>query len=366
MPADFVISRSTLLSSYRTMCGRLPACRVLYALKANSEPEVLQILADAGSGFDVASAEEFEKLLRIGVSPDRVMCSLPVKPRDMLERLAADGCSHFVFDTLAELERIRRVSPNARAILRVLISDVDKESFPLGMDLDDLRSALADGSIDRTRIDGVTFHISRNYRLQTLQRVLERFRHVIELLSPERPLVVNIGGGYRHELPFHLAQKFELDAYYEFLDTWLAETAARHPCVFYCEPGRGIVEPAGSIECDVVLVRQRPEIFEAFLDANIGKPPGGHPSRIDVIHANGELEEVYDVAWHTSGSTGGGRTWQTKLVDTVCEYAPLYTLPLKRALAGGERIRLGGLGAYTVSITNYLHSRARPRTLIVP
>lgn len=366
MPAELFISRSKLEASYRAVEARLPACRVLYGMKANGEPELLRILHELGSGFDVASGEEFARLMALGVSPTQVFCSLPLKPRHMLAQLASGGCSHFTFDTLGELARIRAVAPAARVILRVFIQDLDKDSFPFGMRLETLQAAIEDQSLDAASIDGVAFHVSRNYRLPALTRVLGRMGQLITSLPPGRdPLLVNLGGGYRHELPHHLAQRFHLDELYAVLNRWIEETARLRPCSFVCEPGRGIVEDACHIDCDVVGVKPQEQLLEAYLDLNIGRPPGGHPSSIEVVHSNGETEAIYDLAWHMA-PTPEVRRWETRFVDTVCDYVPLYTLPLRRPLVDGERLRLRGMGAYTVSVTNYLHARVRPTTCVIP
>lgn len=366
MPADFVIRRSALVGSYHAICSQIPQCKIFYALKANSEIETLRVLNNLNAGFEVASIEEFEKLKSLTIASDRIICSLPVKTQRMIEDLVAGDCKYFVFDAPGELTKLIEMAPQAKKILRIYINDLDQESFKFGIRADELKFAIETGTIDLNHCNGLTFHISRNYRLKNLERVWRRLQEILEFFAPTKPLIINIGGGYRHALPSHLSQKFDLQGYYTSLNLWLADLAGKRNCIFYCEPGRGIVEQACHIECEISLVKERSEkdkkenYFEAFLDLNIGKPPGGHPARIDIMHGQGDLECIYDLEWHISLTPGQSR-FNTTFVDTVCEYASLFTLPLKRPLVTGERLRLDNLGAYTVSVCNYLHSRHRPK-----
>ena len=64
---------------YRQLTGAMPGSRVLYAVKANPAREVLQRLADLGSGFDVASPGEIDRCLKLGIDPARLAFGNTIK-----------------------------------------------------------------------------------------------------------------------------------------------------------------------------------------------------------------------------------------------------------------------------------------------
>jgi ornithine decarboxylase len=63
---------------------RLPAIKLFYAMKCCDEPNLLRLIADHGCGFDCASKDEIARILALGVTPDRIVFSHPIKSRESL------------------------------------------------------------------------------------------------------------------------------------------------------------------------------------------------------------------------------------------------------------------------------------------
>src|SRR5665809_158283 len=111
-PTPFLmIDLEKVSAAYSSLQAALPDFRILYAMKANSQPAVLDALAQQGSGFEVASATELRSLLDRGIPTADVMFSNPVKaPLDI--RMGYDcGVSGFAFDSDAEVIKLALEAP---------------------------------------------------------------------------------------------------------------------------------------------------------------------------------------------------------------------------------------------------------------
>jgi ornithine decarboxylase len=115
----FVLDLGALQRLYHGWAAAMPRVRPYYAVKCNPDVGVLATLAALGCGFDCASEAEMRAVMALGVSPDRIVFANPCKrPRDM--RCATDnGVDLTTFDTEAELVKLARFAPDARALLRI-------------------------------------------------------------------------------------------------------------------------------------------------------------------------------------------------------------------------------------------------------
>jgi ornithine decarboxylase len=100
----FLMSRNILRGKLQEFQTLFPGAAIHYALKANSEPEVLQILAGAGACFEAASRYELDLLREVGVEPQRIIYGTSVKPASHIEAFVRYGVDRFAFDTLSELQ----------------------------------------------------------------------------------------------------------------------------------------------------------------------------------------------------------------------------------------------------------------------
>ena len=76
-----VVDLSIIERKYNELSGRFPFANIYYAVKANPAPEVLELLRDLGSKFDIASRYELDRILALGVTPDRISYGNTIKKR---------------------------------------------------------------------------------------------------------------------------------------------------------------------------------------------------------------------------------------------------------------------------------------------
>ncbi len=361
MPARLIYDRATLRADVAALQARLPGIRLFYAAKACAEPLVLGELAAHGLGFEVASAEENKALLDIGVGAQDIICGLPMKGPDLIADMYAKGCRAFAFDCPEEHADLLCHAPSAVRLLRIAVQDLDSTSIGWGMSPDTLDAWVAESDGVLAQIDGVSFHLSRNYRPKLLERVLDRAGAVLDRLQGTTSPILNIGGGYRNTLPPHLALKFDLERFYRTVTERLGCLRARHSIRVWAEPGRALVERAGSLQTRVLQVRAAAHEHVVALELNIGTKPGAHPSAISAVTVAGR-EPLYSLDAHLRGDTGEMPT--VMFVDATCEFAPFYRLPLCRVPRVGELLEFQGLGAYTGCLSSRFHRRAFPNVTI--
>src|SRR5436305_1015891 len=114
-----VVDLDVVRENYLGFARVLPDTRVFYAVKANPSPEILKLLAELGSSFDVASVSETEAVLAAGATPDRISYGNTIKKVSEIAAVAKLGVTLFAVDCEAEVEKVARAAPGARVICRI-------------------------------------------------------------------------------------------------------------------------------------------------------------------------------------------------------------------------------------------------------
>ena len=102
---------------WQSLC---PTVEPYYAVKCNNDPAILQTLALLGTGFDCASRAEMEQVLKLGVSPERIIFANPCKMKSHVEFAREKKVAMMTFDDEHELEKIKKIYPEAKLVLRIL------------------------------------------------------------------------------------------------------------------------------------------------------------------------------------------------------------------------------------------------------
>jgi len=198
----FLFSRPQLEDNLKNFKKCFPGAAIHYAMKANSEPAVLQALADLGVGFEVASMYELSLLKKIGVSPEKLIYGTSVKPLAHIKEFAKYGVNVFAFDSLAELEKIASVAKKAKVYCRVSVNDagsVFKFSEKFGTDQKNVVPMLQRAKELGLHPYGISFHVgSQAGNAKAWANAIENLWSTLEHLSKIgiKIDVLNIGGGY--------------------------------------------------------------------------------------------------------------------------------------------------------------------------
>src|SRR3984957_14653505 len=115
-----VVDLEVVSENYHGFAKALLNTRVIYAVKANPAPEILDLLARLGSCFDAASVGEIEQVLATGATADRISFGNTIKKERDIARAYQLGIRLFAVDCEAEVEKIARAAPGSKVFCRML------------------------------------------------------------------------------------------------------------------------------------------------------------------------------------------------------------------------------------------------------
>ena len=247
--------------------------KIMYALKANPNPEVLSFLAGQGLGADVASAGELTAALQAGFPAGEIEFTGPAKTRPEIKAALAAGVGSINVESLAELELIAelagdrpvpiglRVNPGQGKVKAGLVM-AGPSQFGLTAAEAMAAAAFIDRRPDQLRLTGL--HVHTGSQILKADQIILNFNIIIRLAleleqAAGRPLgKVNFGGGWGLDY-FDHQQPLDLDA----VEAGLAELFASGPGAelaartnLKIEPGRFLVGEAGVYAAEVVYLKE--------------------------------------------------------------------------------------------------------------
>ncbi len=244
---------------------------IYYAVKANDHVDILRVIAREGLGFEVASSQELEKVISLGVSPDRVISSNPVKPPDFIVRARELGVNIFAVDSFEEVNKISALAPRSRVYVRIVVPNEGSEwplSRKFGVDTDTALQVLLYAREKGLVPAGITFHVgSQCNNLRNWFIAIKNSYRLWDMAGYHglRLKVLNIGGG----LPVRYireALRPEDIAYY--VRGLLKKYFPAEPSEVQMEPGRGVVGDQGVLIAEVIGKARRGK--ENWLYVNTG------------------------------------------------------------------------------------------------
>jgi diaminopimelate decarboxylase len=354
---------AALASYQRALVGRDHL--ICYSVKANSNLAVLQALAQAGSGFDIVSGGELQRVLAVGVTADRVVFSGVGKTRAEM-RLALDaGVMCFNVESEAELEVLSQVATEmgktAQVSLRVN-PDVDAGTHPyISTGLKDNKFGVAHeravqcyeraASLPGLKVAGIDCHIGSQIAetgpyLDALDRVLE----LVEAIEARGIAIhhLDLGGGlgitYTDETP---------PSAEALVKSLLARIDARghgHRKIMF-EPGRSLVGNAGVLVSEVLYVKPGEQKNFCIVDAamNDMMRPAMYQAWMGIVPCRQSEAPalVCDV------------------VGPICESGDWLGRDRSLAVQAGDRVAVLSAGAYGMSMASNYNTRGRAAEVLV-
>jgi diaminopimelate decarboxylase len=365
----YVYSRAHIESRWRAFDAAFAGRDhlVCYAVKANSNLAVLNVLARLGSGFDIVSAGELERVLAAGGDPDRIVFSGVGKTAAEMRRALEAGIHCFNVESEGELERLNRVAGevgrHAPISLRVN-PDVDARTHPyistglkenkFGIPMVQARTAyLRARDMPHLRIVGVDCHIgSQLTDLTPFADAVERVLRLVDMLTLAGITLhhIDLGGGlgirYRDENPP------EPQAYIAALLHQLKgmDSKYRHLRVMV-EPGRAIVGNAGVLLTEVQYLKHSEAKNFAIVDAAMNDLM--RPALYDA------WQEIVPVRKHAVAAQ------QYDVVGPVCESGDFLGRDRPLAIAPGDLLAVHSAGAYGSSMSSNYNTRPRAAEVMV-
>ncbi|WP_438971613.1 diaminopimelate decarboxylase [Methylophaga sp.] len=361
----YVYSRATLerhWKAFDTAFSSQPHL-VCYAVKANSNLAVLNVLARLGSGFDIVSAGELARVIAAGGDAAKTVFSGVGKTHDEIEYALNQGIRCFNVESIPELDRINTVAQrlNKTASVSIRVNpDVDAQTHPyistglkenkFGIAIEDAREVYQSAKqMTSLHIVGVDCHIgSQLTSVSPFVDALNRVLTLIDELAEDGITIkhLDIGGGlgihYRDETPPTPAE------YAEALKPLLQERELE----ILLEPGRAIAGNAGILLTQVEFIKPTEAKQFAIVDAAMNDllRPALYQSwqEIQAVSLNSDAQATtYDI------------------VGPICETGDFLGKDRKLAIKQGDYLAIRSAGAYGFTMSSNYNSRPRAAEVMV-
>jgi diaminopimelate decarboxylase len=360
----YVYSRAHIEAQYRAYADALSGTShlVCFAVKANSNLAVLNVLARLGAGFDIVSGGELERVLAAGGRADRVVFSGVGKTREDMRRALEVGVHCFNVESVDELERLQQVAAEmgVRAPVSLRVNpDVDAGTHPyistglkenkFGIDIvaaEDVYIRAA--QLPNLEVVGVDCHIGS--QLTSLPPFLDALDRLLDLVDRLGDCGIHLrhldlGGGlgvrYRDEEPPLAADYIKA----------VRERLGDRDLALVFEPGRFIVANAGVLVTRVEYLKHtehkdfaivdaamndliRPALYQAWMDVTAVKPRDAAPRAYDIV-------------------------------GPICETGDFLAKDRQLALAEGDLLAVHSAGAYGFVMSSNYNTRGRCAEILV-
>ncbi len=255
-----IIDLDVIKEKYLELTKDLPTATVYYAVKANPMPEVISLLNDLGSHFDIASRYELDLLLSLGVNPDRISYGNTIKKRTDIEYFHNKGVTLFVTDSIEDLLNISAGAPGAKVFFR-LLTECTGSDWPLSKKFGshpDMTYSLIIKARDLGLIPfGISFHVGSQQRdIGQWDEAIARCRYLFDSAKEIgiHLKMINLGGGFPAN---YLEPTNPIIDYINEIQRFLSEDFKDAVPILYIEPGRSIAADSGVIVSEVIRVSKK-------------------------------------------------------------------------------------------------------------
>lgn len=265
-----VLSLDEIKRNYKVLRKYLPRVKVHYAIKANPHPEILRVMADLGSSFDVASDGEIRTLHDLGIEGSRMIYANPVKTGAGLAACRSCQVRKMTFDSASEIEKIKAQCPEATLLLRLRIDnssahvDLNKKFGAARESAVELMLKAREAGLDMA---GIAFHVgSQTVSSDPYLNALDIARELFEEAEAAglKLRILDIGGGFPIPEP---KVKFNLPEMLKQINARLDEDFSETE--IWAEPGRYICGTAVNLVTSVIGVTERGGQPWYFLDEGL-------------------------------------------------------------------------------------------------
>lgn len=362
----YVYSRATLerhWHAFNNAFGDQPHL-ICYSVKANSNIAILNLLAKLGSGFDIVSVGELERVLAAGGDPDKVVFSGVGKRSDEMQRALEVGIRCFNVESEDELERLNDVAGalNKTAAISIRVNpDVDAKTHPyistglkenkFGIDINTVEAVyLRAAQMPNIDVSGIDCHIgSQLTEVAPFMDALERLLALADRLKDQGITIhhLDLGGGlgvrYKDEQPplpsDYTAQLFSNQKIKDY--------------EIVIEPGRAISANAAVLVTRVEYLKHADEKSFAIVDAAMNDL-----IRPSLYQAWQEIIPVNKSAADTARKT-------YDIVGPICETGDFLGKDRKLNLKQGDLLAVRSAGAYGFTMSSNYNTRPRAAEVLV-
>ena len=361
----YIYSRATLERHWKAFDQAFgeKAHLICYAVKANSNIAILNLLARSGSGFDIVSLGELKRVIQAGGDPKKIVFSGVGKREDEILAALKIGIRCFNIEVSGELDRINRLAGQVGVIAPVSFRvnpDVDAKTHPyistglkenkFGIDIEQaLTEYRRAAAMPHINVIGIDCHIgSQLTETRPFLDALDKILDLVSILKADGIHLhhLDLGGGLG--IRYHDEQPPEPAEYIKAVLERLGDTDFE----ILLEPGRAIVGNAGILVTQVEYLKPTPHKNFAIVDAAMNDlvRPALYSAWQEIIHVNQQ-------------SNAPEQQWD--IVGPVCETGDFLGKGRALKLSQGDLLAIRSSGAYGFSMSSNYNSRPRIAELMV-
>ncbi len=350
-----LMDKEKILENVSIIGKEIKGSQVFYAVKANADLSILKLLKHQDVGFEIASEGELELLMSLGISPQRIITSNPIKSVPFIQKAYQYGVQYFAFDSLSELEKLSLFAPGARVYVRLAVPNEGSEwplSKKFGVELEEAFFLLQKASQTNLKPVGVTFHVgSQCLNVYNWYIAIEKAKQLWERCKENgiNLEMLNIGGGYPINYTRVAPDIREVESQ---IRKFLKEKFPSRTQIFI-EPGRAIVGNAGIMVTRVLGKAERN--YEHWLYLDVGVFNG-------LMESLGGIKYTY-ITEETSKSSPckkwiiGGPSCDS--MDIVVRHVDLPDVE------EGSFVLILSAGAYTISYASEFNGFPIPKVVLI-
>ena len=310
---DTALLQATL-DAVRCEISQYPDYHVHYALKANANPRLLQIIQQAGFGADCVSGGEVQAAIDAGFPADKVVyAGVGKSDREILTALKHDIFC-FNVESIPELQVINELANKegkvARVCLRInpdveahththIITGMAENKF--GIALHDMMHVVESANeLPNISFEGLHFHIgSQITNMQDYVALCQRINEIQFMLNKQGiyPLVINVGGGLG--IDYHAPEEHPIANFKAYFHVFEQHLHLRPEQSLHFELGRSIVAQCGSLITQVLYVKQTATKQFAIVDAGMTEliRPALYQAKHKIVNltSRSDTQAKYDV-----------------------------------------------------------------------
>lgn len=259
---NVVINLNTIKKNFIKLRDSFPYAHIYYAMKANPGEPVLEMLAEMGSNFDIASRYELDKILSIGVEAHRLSYGNTIKkPRD-IKYFYEKGVRMFATDSKDDLKAIAENAPGSKVYVRVLVEQSPTADWPLSRKFGchpDMAYDLVVLARDLGLVPyGISFHVGSQQRdIGQWNDAIAKAKYLFTSLEEEEGIklsMINMGGGFPAN---YIDPTNELSEYASEITRYLSDDFGEDVPEIILEPGRSLVGDSGILTSEVILTSRK-------------------------------------------------------------------------------------------------------------
>ncbi len=335
---------------YDELVKAMPGAKIYYAMKANPMDEVIRLLADRGSYFDVASRYEIDHILRLGIAPERMSYGNTIKKEADIAYAYEKGIRLYSTDSKSDIEKLARSAPGAKLNFRLLLDGAGADwplSKKFGAHPDTIYKLIKLAKRLGLVPYGISFHVGSQQRdIGQWDNAIALVKYLFDALKVDGIALacVNLGGGFPAQ---YLKAAQGVPAYAESIMRYMQEDFPNGGLDIIIEPGRSLVADAGVIATEVVLISKKSETNRTrWVYLDVGKFGG-------LIETT---DEAIKYPIYFPGHYGKEDWSEVILAGPTCDSADIlyenYKYKAPNNLKEGERVYILTTGAYTMSYSS--------------